>query len=210
MPPIRARTLLARLGARLHRAPATRRRRLVPLLACFALVLGAVQFGTAAQPAFAAASSQACYDNPSAANCDGATIDVGVFSNDLCFNDSYSLTYKYGYTGANFTWSDPIDIGWTFETWLDYSPICKSNFTYTEVTHIGAGVYQVRNKIRRAPGPDGGYLMEEGPFQYVVLGEVIGSPMVYSPDNAAQSCLSTTSNDQVACTTGGPNNNGYY
>jgi hypothetical protein len=74
MPPIRARTLLARLGAQLHRAPATRRRRLVPLLACFALVLGAVQFGAAAQPAFAAASSQACYDNPSAGNCDGATI----------------------------------------------------------------------------------------------------------------------------------------
>lgn len=188
-------------------------RRVIAWITCLTLVAALLQVGSSG-PAFASGpSSQACYDAPSNANCDGATIDVGTFSTDPCFNDSYSLTYQYGYPDANFTWSDPHDPGWTFETWLDYSPACKSNFTYTEVTHIGAGVYQASNKIRRGPGPDGGYLMEHGQWEYVYLYEVIGSALVYSPDNTAQACLSIgwpTSNDQVACTTGGPNGNGYY
>lgn len=155
----------------------------------------------------AAADVNTCYNHPSDANCSGAPVDTNPLNGDPCFADSYSLTYEYGYAGANFTYSDQ---GWTFETWLDYSPACKSNFTYTKVTGFGPLPYQVANKVRRSAGPDGGYLMEHSDWRFPAWKQSFASPLVYSPDNTAQACLSTMSSDQIQCTTGGPNNNGYY
>jgi hypothetical protein len=161
--------------------------------------------GTAGRAA--AADANSCYNAPSNSTCNGAPVDVNPLDNDPCFADSYSLTYQYGYPGASFKYSDQ---GWTFETWLDYSPACQSNFTYTEVIQVGPLPYHVSNKVRRAAGPDGGYLMEHADWYFPALWQSFASPLVYSPDNTAQSCLSTNTNDQVQCTTGGPNGNGYY
>ena len=127
---------------------------------------------------------------------------------DPCFADSYSLTYEYGYKDASFKYSD---MGWTFETWLDYSPLCKSNFTYTQVIVTGPLPYYVSNKVRRGPGPDGPYVMEHAGWLWPgIVGQPFASALVYSPHNTAQSCLSTNTSDQIQCTTGGPNGNGYY
>ena len=95
-----------------------------------------------------AADVNSCANNASDATCTGAPVDASPVGSDPCFADSYSLTYEYGYKDASFKYSD---LGWTFETWLDYSPLCKSNFTYTQVIVTGPLPYYVSNKVRRAP-----------------------------------------------------------
>jgi hypothetical protein len=164
------------------------RRALLPAALAAATLTSVTVLATPAS----AASSQNCANSPSNGNCDNVPVSKG----DPCWNSAYAVAPN---SGGTFYYNDN---GWQFKTSLMYSTICKSNFTYTVVTATNFGVYNVSNKIRRGSGPDGGYLMYHGPwitmYQWSGGSEVI-SPMVYSPNNAAESCLSNNSNDQVAC-----------
>ncbi|WP_194905397.1 hypothetical protein [Catenulispora rubra] len=161
-------------------------------VAPIALAAAALTSVAVLAPTASAASSQNCANSPSNGNCDNVPVSKG----DPCWNSAYPVAPT---KGGTFYYNDN---GWQFKTELMYSTTCKSNFTYTVVTQTGGGVYNVSNKIRRGSGPDGGYLMYHGPWILMYPwsgGSEVISPMVYSPDNPAASCLSNNSNDQVAC-----------
>ena len=166
--------------------------------------LGLVAMGTGAATASTAAtlkpaasgegtpSEQSCFDSPSNSNCDGAPVaEFGT-----CWTGSYVV---HPDTGGEFFYFDD----YLFETDLRYSPGCKSNFAVTTVTATGIEPYDFSNKIRRAAGADGPYLMEHGGWYKAwpwSTGAIVISPLVYSPDDTAQACFSNDSNDQVGCT----------
>ena len=139
-----------------------------------------------------AASITDCNNHPGNTNCNGAQ----VVMNDACWNSSYVVGPT---VGGEFTFADGP---WQFRTELRYSTTCQSNFAATQVTTTGCCPYEVSNKIRRLDGPNGAYLMEHGPWITMYLwsgGSWVLSPLVWSPTNKAQACVSTRNNDQAQC-----------
>jgi hypothetical protein len=138
-----------------------------------------------------ASSISSCASAPSNGNCNGAAEHEG----DACWGSAYIV----GASGTNYY----SDMGYTFVTNLWYSRNCKSNFAVTTVTATGPLEYNLANKVRRGSGPDGPYLMEHAGiidmFPWSSGSKVI-SPLVYSPHNVAEACVSTDSNDQAGCT----------
>jgi hypothetical protein len=172
----------ARAGARLVR----------PLTGILVVAISTLtMLSVSALPASASPPNDSlCAAVPSNGNCDGAPIQ----KYDTCWNYSYQVAYF-----------DYFDQGWDIRTELRYSTICESNFAYTELIKVGNTVgYHLSNKIRRASGPDGGYLMYHAAwytwFYFTPPGTDFLSPLVYAPDNAAEACLSNDTSDQIACT----------
>jgi hypothetical protein len=167
--------------------PKVPRRLLVGVAVCVAVLTSVVAFAAPAS----AASAAGCAAAPSNNNCNNVRISPG----DACWNSSYTVE-------SRLYW-DPIDIGWGFTTELMYSIDCQVNWARTTVTTTGVGVYSVSNKIRRGATPYWPYLMFHGPwitmYEWSVGAQVI-SPMVWSPFNPAQACLSNGISDQVDCT----------
>lgn len=169
------------------------------LAALLAVATALVGVSVTAEPA-SAASYTSCVQSPSDANCTGVQIGKG----DLCWTGSYIVPAS----GAIIY---PNVYGYHFETDLMYSPSCESNFSYTHLTS-GSGIccsssVPVSTKVRRYSGTDGPYVMEHGGWITVPYlakagdpGTYVLSPLVYSPHNAAQACISTQSNDQLDCT----------
>ena len=153
---------------------------LAPLLTA---VVGMLALVALARPA-SAASLNDCMNAPGNGTCNGYQLT----KNDYCWRDSYNVT------------SVSYDDGdWHFIVYLRYSKACKSNFAY--VDQIGrpiVGVYNFAAKVRRGAGADGPYVMQHGPFSQTLSDAI--SPLVYSPNNPAQACISTNSNDQAKCT----------
>jgi hypothetical protein len=175
----------ARAGARLVR----------PFTGILAVAISALtMLSVSALPASASPPNDfQCSIQPNNANCDGAPIVKG----DTC--------WYYSYVVAQFDYIDPND-GWHFRTQLRYSPPCESNFAYTELIGYGnTPGYTVSNKVRRASGPDGGYLMYHAAWYTFLnnitpLGTDFLSPLVYAPNNLAEACLSNLTSDQIWCT----------
>jgi hypothetical protein len=139
-----------------------------------------------------AATIGACASGASNDNCNGAQVHVG----DACWDSARVVPV------AGTTVYYP-DSGYSFKTELWYSKLCKSNFAVTTVITTGLLPYQVSDKIRRGPGPDGPYLMLHADWIQMYpwsTGAMVISPLVYSPDNPAQACVSTRSDDQALCT----------
>jgi hypothetical protein len=147
-----------------------------------ALIIAMVALvGLSAAPAQAASLNE-CMRSPGNTTCNGYQLT----KNDYCWQDSYVVT-RTPYT----------DGGWQFDVQLRYSRACQSNFAYVEKIS-GWGWYEYSSKVRRASGPDGGYAMVHA--GWTNGGDWSLSPIVYSPNNQAQACISTRANDQAMCT----------
>jgi hypothetical protein len=161
-------------------------------------IMAAAGLGASAGPAMAAEPDSACASSASNANCDGVTVTLN--SDDVCWNDARPV-----HVPGNGQVSYDAN-GYKFTTYLMYSPTCKSNFALTTgINDSAANTMTFSNKVRRhAGGPDGPYLMEHAGWHtaFPSSGDVYSSisPMVYSPDNTAQACISTPADDQAACT----------
>jgi hypothetical protein len=133
-----------------------------------------------------------CYASPSNYTCN----NVPVF---LCSQDAYIVNEQViidKIPGTN------IYVG----TQLMYSPHCRSNFAMSFVDSWDpyATSENFGNKIRRASGPDGGYLMYASNWvsetEMTGMNNTLYSPLVYSPDNSAQACFRIPVNDNFHCT----------
>ncbi|NUP48001.1 MAG: hypothetical protein HOW97_11910 [Catenulispora sp.] len=161
---------------------------------------------SATATATAAASSYADYNCSvyrSNAACDN--VKVTHDSNDPCWADSYSVGNRTLYPEPN---------GWKFGLQLRYSNTCQTNFTYVWVIAGPDGTPSIdySAKVRRSsanlPGHpnDGPYMMVHAPtvtasFYYVIptgTMEVL-SPMIWSPDNYGQECMTLPSDDNYYC-----------
>lgn len=142
-----------------------------------------------------AASESACKASPSNANCTGAVLH---YQDGICW-DSNAYVVNNDYSN---TWTDPVT-GWSYTTVLFYSPDCKTNWADTIVAYAdpnNTGYFAT--KVRRYAGTDGGYVMEHSAFVSAAPGTYGAravSPMVYSPNNPAQACGSTTGDDNMSC-----------
>lgn len=150
-----------------------------------------------------ASATTACYSSPNNTDCNGVSPHQTV-SGSSCWDDAYLVPLN---NPAVADYTDP-KTGWEYVTALAYSPHCHTNWAeVTAWSHYNSTAFasaQVSAKVRRYDGSDGGYLMEHmsgwvtlSLSQYEVL---IISPMVYSPDNPAQACVSLPNDDQASCT----------
>lgn len=155
---------------------------------------------------------------PEAAARPTATTCATSPSNSTC--NGASIVQTDGWRCTANSWSVPKgnpDIrrynvnGWQFSVELKYSETCKSNWAVVTAnpTPGHSSWESVGNKVRRAAGQDGGYVMEH--YNNCQCGtvvstgdEIIQSPLVYSPHNLAQACLSLSpysgTPDQIVCT----------
>ncbi|MEV4471079.1 hypothetical protein AB0K12_17825 [Nonomuraea sp. NPDC049419] len=154
-----------------------------------AAVIGASGILLSATPSNAA-DIAACRNAPGDANCTGAQIK----RHDACWENSRVVAAR-AYS----------ELGWNFLTTLRWSQQCQSNFAVTELTSLDilhSPYYELRNKVRRHAGPNGPYRMLYAPWARLTgdVGSLVISPLVWSPTNPAEACLSIRSNDQVVCT----------
>jgi Protein of unknown function (DUF2690) len=175
-----------------------RRSRLCALLTAAAAAAALMVTAPAAE-----ASSTPCVDAPDNTNCNG----VSPFQEDsagyLCANRS---AYAVPYGSPDDAWYvDNHLVEYEIQLW--YSPTCGTNWAEVIATGNGtSGSVSFSAKVRRYAGADGGYLMEHAATytRNNITYQQIYSPMVYSPDNLAQACLSlppfTGTPDQISCT----------
>ena len=138
-----------------------------------------------------AATIGSCATAPGNGNCNGAQVQIG----DACWDSAKVVPAA---TTAYYS-----DSGYSFKTELWYSKLCQSNFAVTTVMGTGSLTFQVSNKIRRYAGSDGPYLMLHAGWTLMwpwSTGALVISPLIYSPHNTAQGCISTTSDDNAVCT----------
>jgi hypothetical protein len=175
----------------------------VRILLAVACTVTAAIVPQAALSTRASASTVPCVDQPSNGNCNGQYPGQsdGTYS---CFDDAYVVPYDNG----DFVEYDTN--GWEFIVTLWYSPRCQSNWAQVSADgQSSSSGITYSTKVRRYAGQDGSYLLEHGgegvyygqPFSW---GPDAYSPMVYSPHNLAQACLSlppySGTPDQIACT----------
>lgn len=147
----------------------------------------------------AQASVTPCVDDPGNTYCNGVMPTQTDSSGNSCFETQWAYVVDYlWYDDSNFV---------EYEVELWYSTKCQTNWTVIFADGYPAlGTSQFSGKVRRYAGADGPYLMEHAAVASVSPGttKTIASPMVWAPDNPAQSCLSlppfTGSPDQIACT----------